>query len=233
MYIRGASQQGFEGKGAAMSIDKIWSWPYEFPGDLVFHHFEQLTQETGLRREILKIARPFSLKGRFVRENGLYYEILNRLNLPRSYGHDLLIFPYPGYGDVFRARLDVPERDREGHVIKYKQPAKQRNVPYVVKPMEQKYPHLFLAEGEKKALALVQAGCEALGIGGIWSWRDRASPTGVIPDIEHYDLKGRIVAVIFDNDVHNNRHVQQAEDHLVNFCLDRGARQVLRVRLPA
>ncbi len=215
-----------------MPIDKIWTWPYQPLGDLMLDHFQHLTEETGLRPEILEAARPFSLRGRFVRECGLRNDILDRLNLPRGYEHDLLIFPYPGYGDVFRARLDVPEHDKDGREIKYKQPAKQRNAPYVIKPFERKYPSLFVTEGEKKTLALVQAGCDVLGLGGVWNWRDKASPTGVIPDLETYDFKGRVVAVIFDSDVQSNRQVQQAEEQLVNFFLDRGASQVLRIRLP-
>lgn len=216
-----------------MTIEKIWSYAYELLGDLTLPHFEHLTEGSGLTPEILRVARPFSLNGRFVREVDLRNEILDRLNLPRGYEHDLLIFPYPGYGDVFRVRLDVPEMDKEGHSIRYKQPAKQRNLPYIIKPIAPRYSQLFITEGEKKALALVQAGCPAIAFGGVWNWRDRASPTGVIPDMEDYELKDRTIVIAFDSDIHSNRHVQQAEEALVNFCLDRGARKVLRLRLPS
>jgi len=145
----------------------------------------------------------------------------------------LLIFPYPHYGDIFRARLDVPEKDKEGKDIRYKQPRKQRNVPYRIEPITNKHDGIIcITEGEKKSLALAQAGFYVIGFGGVWNWRDKSSITGVIPDFEDYDLSGKTVAIIFDNDIAINKNVLSAEDSLVDFCHDRGAAEVLRVRIP-
>ncbi len=215
-----------------MGIDEIWSYKYEPDKDLSQHHLEQLQDESGLRDEILKTARPFSLRGRFVMENGLKTDILIRLSLPESYKSDLLIFPYPDKGNSFRARLDVPER-KDGKDIRYKQPRKQRNVPYVITPENSKYVNtIFITEGEKKAMALAQAGCNAIGFGGVWNWRDRSSPTGVCPDFEAMNIRESTIAIVFDSDIALNPAVLKAEESLVDFCIARGASKVLRVRIP-
>ncbi len=216
------------------NLKKIWSYSYDPLRDLLLYHFEQLTEESGLKPDILQIARPFSLNGRFVNEiPGLRNEILDRLSLPKAYAHDLLIFPYPMYEDLFRARLDVPEKDKEGRDIRYKQPKKQRNVPYIMKPIKPQYEDIiFITEGEKKTISLVQAGCNVIGFGGVWNWRDKSSPTGVIPDFEGFDLVGKTVAIVFDSDIATNKEVLRAEENLVDFCLSSGAIKVLRVRIP-
>ncbi len=218
-----------------MNIEDIWTYSYDPCEDLTPGHLEQLQEESGLGLEIIQEARLFSLKGRFVTEAGLRDEILNRLNL-KSYRDDLLIFPYPGHGNTFRVRLDVPEEIKNGekiNYIRYKQPRKQRNYIYSVQPNTSKFPNItFVTEGEKKTLALVQAGCNVMGFGGVWNWRDKSSPSGIIPDLETYDLYGKKVAIIFDSDVVTNVSVQQAEESIVEFCLDRGASEVLRIRIP-
>ncbi len=217
-----------------MGIESIWEYGYDPFEDLTAAHLKQLKDESGLMYEILEHARPFSLNGRFVREQGLREKILERLSLPNNYNHDVLIFPYPGYGGTFRGRLDVPGKDREGKPIRYMQPRKQRNVMYVIpNKLDDRYPNvMFVTEGEKKTLALAQAGCNVTGFGGVWNWRDKSSPSGVVSDFESLELLGKTVAVTFDSDIVTNVNVQKAEDSLVEFCLGQGASKVLRIRIP-
>ena len=216
-----------------MGIEQIWSFDYDPYADLSEHHQDQLCNESGLSPEILNVARPFSLHGRFVSEFSLKIRILERIGLPTGYNRDLLVFPYPSYNDLFRVRLDVPEKDKDGKDIRYKQPRKQRNVPYKINAVNSKLDDILcITEGEKKSLALAQAGFNVVGFGGVWNWRDKASATGVIPDFEECNLSGKRIAIIFDSDIATNKMVLSAEDNLVDFCLDRGAVEVLRVRIP-
>lgn len=216
-----------------MSINKIWDFPYAPHQDLSLHHFEQLTEGSGLRLQTLNRARPFSLNARFVKETGFKDLILDRLNL-RDHKGDLLIFPYSGYENVFRVRFDDPVRDKEDKSIRYKQPQKQRNVPYYLAPQVSRYEDvIFITEGEKKTLALFQAGCNVYGFGGVWNWKDKASPNSIIPDLERIDLKGKTLAIVFDSDIASNKNVLSAEDQFTEYCLSRGASKVLRVRIPS
>lgn len=216
-----------------MSINSIYKYPYSPDQDLSKYHLQQLTNESGLSQEILISAKPFSLSGRFVQELGIKDAISERLNL-RNYSDDILIFPYPGYPDIFRARLDAPIKDKDDNFIRYMQPRKQRNVPYIV-PLCGPTRHsdtIFITEGEKKTLALAQAGCNTIGFGGVWNWKDKSSPTGVIPDIESFNYLGKTIAIVFDSDTTTNKDVLNAEKQFTKFCLDHGASKVLRLRIP-
>lgn len=206
---------------------------YDPLSDLSHAHLRHL-EEAGLGREIILKARPFSLTGRFVTLNGLKPILLDRLGLPRNYPHELLILPYPGCEGAFRARFDVPEKDADGKPIRYKQPAGQRNYLYQLPwdPGELRFTGLFITEGEKKCMALAQAGCRVIGLGGVWGFRDKTSPTGIVPQLDALNLTGQDVYVCFDSDVIVNRHVQQAEDELVEFLIDKGTRAVFRLRIP-
>ena len=59
---------------------------------------------------------------------------------------------------------------------------------------------VYVCEGEKKTLAAYQAGLNAVGIGGVWSWLSGGQP---IDDLQLIEWDGRDVTIIPDSDVFN------------------------------
>jgi hypothetical protein len=110
---------------------------------------------------------------------------------------------------------------------------------------------LFITEGEKKALAAVQAGIACVAVGGVFSWRthihtlergvlrveDKASKAivhlddrgekayrmEVAPELDEIYWRGREVYLIFDSDAESNTEVQRACFEFANWLDDRGA----------
>lgn len=144
---------------------------------------------------------------------------------------------------------------------KYLQPAKAGNHLYIPPTLAKLQPDwatdpttpVFITEGEKKALAGVQAGLPTLAVGGVFSWRthihtltretvrvddkpstrvvhldDRGEKTyrqEVAPELdpERIEWKDRDVFLIFDSDAETNEEVQRAAFELANWLDDRGA----------
>lgn len=142
---------------------------------------------------------------------------------------------------------------------KYLQPKAAGNhlyVPPTLHSLEPKWAKdttvpLFITEGEKKALAGVQAGLPIVAVGGVFSWRthihilergvvrvedkpsakvvhlddrgEKAYRTEVAPELEEIEWRGREVILIFDSDATNNPEVQRAAFELANWLGERGA----------
>ena len=109
---------------------------------------------------------------------------------------------------------------------------------------------VIFTEGEKKALALaLLAEHEAetprfvpIGIPGVWGWRgtvgtdagpngERRNVKGPLPDFDLVEWEGRVVYILFDNDVHRNEKVRAARSALAQELRRRGTRVKL-VDLP-
>lgn len=111
---------------------------------------------------------------------------------------------------------------------------------------------LFITEGEKKALAGVQAGLPTLAVGGVYSWRthihtmsresvraieekpsarivhlddrgEKAYKTQVASELEDIEWGNREVFLIFDSDATTNDEVQRAAFEFANWLDGRGA----------
>jgi hypothetical protein len=113
---------------------------------------------------------------------------------------------------------------------------------------------LFLTEGEKKALAGVQAGLPTLAVGGVFSWRthihtlklgvvrlenkasaqllhlddraERSYRSQVVPELDEINWKGREAVLIFDSDATSNPEVQRAAFEWANWLAEHGARPI-------
>lgn len=113
---------------------------------------------------------------------------------------------------------------------------------------------LFITEGEKKALAAVQAGLPTIAVGGVFSWRthihtferglvrveekpssrivhlddrgEKAYRTEVASELEAIEWGGREVVLIFDSDATTNTEVQRAAFELSNWLGERGANTI-------
>jgi hypothetical protein len=94
------------------------------------------------------------------------------------------LFPFPS---VF---------DSRGKPMKYSQPPNTSARLYIPFPVTDG--DVCLCEGEKKTLAAYQAGLNAVGIGGVWSWLSGGEP---IDDLKLIEWDGRDVTIIPDSDV--------------------------------
>lgn len=87
---------------------------------------------------------------------------------------------------------------------------------------------LLMVEGEKKALALWQAGFQVVGIGGVWNWCQKGEgykkpkESRPIPDLDLVNWQ-RPVTILFDSDGHDNRNVRLAAFRLARELARRGA----------
>jgi putative DNA primase/helicase len=87
---------------------------------------------------------------------------------------------------------------------------------------------LIISEGEKKILALHQAGFQAVGLPGIWGWCEktqgyrRPKENKPIPDF-HLLKWIRPVSIVFDSDAHGNPSVRLASFRLGRELAKRGA----------
>jgi hypothetical protein len=110
---------------------------------------------------------------------------------------------------------------------------------------------LVVTEGEKKALAAIQAGIPCIAVGGVFNWRthihtfdrervrvedkpsarlvhlddrgEKAYRTEVASELDAIDWEGREVTLIFDSDAESNTEVQRAAFELANWLGERGA----------
>lgn len=66
---------------------------------------------------------------------------------------------------------------------------------------------LYVCEGEKKTLAAHQAGLNAVGIGGVWSWLSKGTP---IDDLSLIDWQERHAVIVPDSDVFERPDLMRA-----------------------
>lgn len=138
----------------------------------------------------------------------------------------LLALPYPGCEGHERFKCFY-EAGKTGP--KYRQKKDTPNRLYIppVADLAADGP-LVMAEGEKKALALWQAGFQVVGIGGVWNWCEKGEgyrkpkESRPIPELDLMNWK-RPVTIIFDSDGHDNPLVRLAAFRLARELSRRGA----------
>jgi hypothetical protein len=69
---------------------------------------------------------------------------------------------------------------------------------------------VVLVEGEKKAIAGCKAGLNTIGLGGVWSWKSKASGVSLLPELAAMSWAGRPVYLCFDSDASTNTDVAKA-----------------------
>jgi|GEM_PF-4839368 len=118
---------------------------------------------------------------------------------------------------------------------KYDQPTGSGTPPYFPRCFDwQAIAHgdvdeICLVEGEKKAVALCNAGIPTVAIGGVWNFTDGATP--LHPALAVMVTHCRAVRIIFDSDIATNPKIQTAEWRLAGQLALIGA-QVHTVRIP-
>ncbi len=187
--------------------------------------------------------RSSGLSDATIQAAGLYSETdLGRLtrilcwnNVPRKMSPSL-VFPYfgiDGANGYCRIKPDDP-RVCQGKPVKYESPKGRPNQAYLPPGnrcrIDDGQEMLLVTEGEKKTLALDQAGFVTVGLVGVWGWKV-ARQQRLLPELETLPWRGREVRIVFDSDVRHNPDVQNAETMLA-AVLRRAGACVRVVRLP-
>jgi hypothetical protein len=140
----------------------------------------------------------------------------------------MLAFPYPGC-DGFERYKVWREEKADPNASKYLQKKDTPNRLYLPPTVDLGGDgHLAICEGEKKTLALIQAGILAVGIGGVWNWCQKGEgykkpkESRPIPDLDRVNWR-RPVTIIFDSDGHDNPLVRLAAFRLAREISRRGA----------
>jgi uncharacterized protein DUF3854 len=90
---------------------------------------------------------------------------------------------------------------------------------------------LWIIEGMKEALAVMQLGLPVVGIESAWSWHVKGS-RALLLDFAWISLRDRLVELVPDSDVQTNAMIARSMRQLVDALRAAGARPRL-VRLPA
>ncbi|MCH8054656.1 MAG: DUF3854 domain-containing protein [Deltaproteobacteria bacterium] len=168
--------------------------------------------KSGLKEGAIKIAGVYSLAPRFI-------EHFFRGTTPAEI-ETALCFPYQGK-KFARIKL-FPSLGK----WKYSQPPGTRARLYMPFPMSDA--PIWVCEGEKKTLAARQAGLNAVGVGGVWSWLSKREP---IDDLSLIDWEGQDATIIPDSDVFERPDLLRAIYALGRELRDQGG--VVRVaRIP-
>ncbi len=141
----------------------------------------------------------------------------------------LVIPSYDVHGELrlFRARPDSPRRDlgKPEKVVKYEQPAgtgvSLDVPPSAFKALKDPDAPLWIVEGEKKADSLCSRGLCAVGLFGVWAWKQGGLP---LPDWDSITIVGRKVFIAFDSDAERKVEVRRARLALAEYLKGRGCR---------
>lgn len=171
--------------------------------------------------------------------NGNREDLIKKLGRESLNGHSILslsrLIEIPYYtekGDIgsYTYKLIPSLSDKDGREIKYLHPIGKPAIPYIlpsvweVKGKSNK--PLWIVEGEKKALAVLQYGRHCIGLSGVWNFR--AGDSGIESDkylwaeIENFAVRGRNIFVAFDSDLWTNPMVRRALYELSFKLCNRG-----------
>lgn len=123
----------------------------------------------------------------------------------------------------FAGQVEKPQR--------YSQPADTINEVYYP-PILKKSWHevaadpkvsVYITEGELKAACACAHGLPTLGLGGVDVWRAKKRGIDILPSLEEFEWKGRVVTIVYDSDAATNPNVVRAQRVLARELLGRGA----------
>jgi hypothetical protein len=148
------------------------------------------------------------------------------------------IIPFPDsrgwFIDHIRVKVFPPYKDRSDNTVKYLQPrgagARLFFPMATLDAVLTSDGPLWLAEGEKKALAVAQLGLPTVGFCGIEGWHSAGS-RALLSDFNVIPLTGRTVELVPDGDARTNPNVERGALRFAEAIERRGAR-VRLVTLP-
>ena len=121
----------------------------------------------------------------------------------------------------YRLKPDEGER-------KYLSPSKEGCRPYFSPLLDKKHlasgRDIFIPEGEKCADGLVANGFPAIGLSGVWCWKDhRFGESKMLPELTDFNWKKRTAFVVFDSDILEKSGVRNAYKSLKTALEELGA----------
>src|SRR4030095_11212949 len=152
--------------------------------DLIADHLEDLQQRSGLSIETIQMMGVRSVPS------------------PLPGAESAIEFPYFNVPDYRRWKLFPPIETAKG-TLKYYQLPGSTNHLYILPPIAERLYDtmpLLLAEGEKKAAKLVELGYKAIGIGGLWNWKEKANWEG-IPELKEIPFLNLETVIVPDSDL--------------------------------
>lgn len=158
----------------------------------------------------------------------------------RDDAYPMLLIPMHGADGTVRGHQVKPatprmrtHQDKAPTPIKYETP---KGAPLVVdvpaftrEAIHNPGTPLWITEGMKKTDALVSQGLAAVGLTGVFNWRNAM---GTLGDWEEIPLKGRPAVICFDADASGNRNVQLAMSRLGAWLRTKGVSAVHYVVVP-
>lgn len=210
--------------GKPQSLNKLhYPFSVEVP-ELLQHHFDQLSKNSGISAEII-IQRGYrSILGKQrLKEFGFFkYQLqVPTLLIP--------IHTVDGKIGLHIHRPDTPRKNKDGKAIKYENPSGtglRIDVPPVCidKLKDPKF-RLFTTEGVKKADALASHGQCVIDLLGVFGFKNKNEfgATTITADFDYIAWEGREVFIVFDNDVMSKEQVKRALDILTEHLKRKGA----------
>ncbi|HUY89268.1 MAG TPA: phage/plasmid primase, P4 family [Pirellulales bacterium] len=162
-------------------------------------------------------------------DQGKIAQILNRKRARAKLGACLVLpfFKIDGSNGYYRVKPARPELDAKSKKPKkYESPVGTPNEIYIPPGSQQAIKTagaaLILTEGEKKALAADQDGFPAIGLVGVWGWK-QPSHERLNVQMTHIDWRRRPVYIAFDSDLERKPDVADAEARLAHLLTEAGA----------
>lgn len=204
-------------------------------------HYQEITHDSAVAADIASARGYRTLTGTgedrdFLKSLG-YKPVIH----DRDETYPALLIPMRGMDGEIRNHQIKPavprtrlKEDGSRVPIKYETPPGTANVvdvPAATAELLRAEPErsLWITEGMKKTDSLVSQGMAAVGLLGVFSWRQKH---GVLGDWEEIPIKGRQVVICFDSDASSNRNVQLAMSRLGAWLRTRGATTVHYLVVP-
>lgn len=203
-------------------------------------HYTEIVIDSGISPEVASARGYRTLTGAGADQDELAAAGFTRTQV-REESFPLLLIPLHGMDGTVRGHQIKPavprtklREDGTRAPIKYETPAKAPlcvDVPAYTAAALRESPGraLWVTEGMKKVDSLVTRECAAVGLTGVFNWRNRQ---GALGDWEEIPFKGRPVVLCFDADASSNRNVQLAMSRAGAWFKSRGASDIHYVVVP-
>lgn len=175
--------------------------------------------KSGLTPEMLEKAQVqvFGSSAKILKER-LGFVNFNGVSLMQS--HRLTQFPYfdeDGRIVLYRYRLSpTAYRKEDNQPTKYLHPKDTPAIPYILPSVwsvkDKANKPVWITEGEKKCLKLIQHGRCCIGLTGVWLFKNGNDNDSkyLLPELKQFAWKGRTVYIGFDADLWTNPSVRAA-----------------------
>lgn len=188
-------------------------------GSLYAEHVKDL-KASGLSDQTIEKMEVYSLKSR---------ELLGLPDVMVFRVDTALVFPYFDHGqknNFVRAKLFPPYKGKDG-TQKYWQAPKTKPHLYILPAVDSVLNDpaipLFIVEGEKKTAKAVELGLPAVGLGGVWNWKEKN--IGAIEEFNTINWSSRTVTLVPDSDTwtRDDKNLRYAMYLLTKELEERGA----------